>query len=64
MREYKPINVLFFLLLTAVILLPVVYFAPKDGYNFFGVNISFMTWEHLLNPVKQEQKNLDFLNDV
>ena len=64
MKEYRPINVLFFLLLTAVFLLPVVYFAPKDGYNVFGINISFMTWEHLLNPVKQEHKNLDFLNDV
>ena len=64
MKEYQPIHVLFFLLFTAMILLPIVYFAPKDGYTVFGINISFMTWENLLNPVKQEHKNLDFLNDV
>ena len=64
MKEYRPINVLFFLLFTAMILLPVVYFAPKDGYSFFGIKISFMTWENLLNPIKQENKDLDFLDDV
>ncbi|MDA9161750.1 hypothetical protein N9O13_05115 [Crocinitomicaceae bacterium] len=64
MKEYQPIHVLFFLLFTAMILLPIVYFAPKDGYNVFGINISFLTWEKLLNPVKQEHKNLDFLNEV
>ena len=64
MKEYKPINVLFFLLFTVMILLPVVYFAPKDGYNFFGVKISFLTWDKLLNPIKQEKIDLDFLKDV
>ena len=47
-----------------MILLPVVYFAPKDGYDLFGIKIKFMTWENLLNPVTQENKDLDFLDDV
>jgi lysophospholipase L1-like esterase len=64
MKEYRPINVLFFLLFTAMILLPVVYFTPKDGYELFGIKISFMTWENLLNPVTQENKDLKFLDDV
>ena len=64
MKEYRPVNVLFFLLLTVLILLPVVYFAPKDGYNLFGIEVSFLTWDNLLYPKIQEQKNLDFLNDL
>ena len=60
MKEYKPINVLFFILLTLSFLLPVVYFAPKDGYRVFGISISFLSWENLLNPPVQEKKNLDF----
>ena len=64
MKEYQPRHILFFLLLTSMILLPVVYFAPKDGYDLFGIKIRFMTWENLLNPVTQENKDLDFLDDV
>ena len=64
MKEYKPINVLFFILLTLCLLLPVVYFAPKEGYNVFGIRISFLTWENLLNPPIQEKKNIDFLEDL
>ena len=64
MKEYQPRHVLFFLLFTSMILLPVVYFAPKDGYNLFGFKITFMTWDNLLNPIIQENKNLDFLDDV
>ena len=59
MKEYKPINVLYFILLTLFLLLPVVYFAPKDGYRFFGLRISFLSWENLLNPPVQERKNID-----
>jgi lysophospholipase L1-like esterase len=64
MKEYKPINVLFFILLTLSFLLPVVYFAPKDGYRFFGISISFLSWKNLLNPPVQEKKNIDFLDDL
>ena len=64
MREYKPINVLFFLLLTCVILLPLVYFAPIDGYVIFGQRFKFLTWEKLLTPKEQEQLDLDFLKEV
>ena len=64
MREYKPINVLFFLLLTCAILLPLVYFAPSDGYLIFGQRFKFLTWEKLLTPKEQEKLDLDFLEDV
>lgn len=64
MREYKPINVLFFLLLTCVILLPLVYFAPSDGYVIFGQRFKFLTWEKLLTPKEQEKLDLDFLEEV
>ena len=64
MKEYQPRRVLFFLLFTSMILLTVVYFTPKNGYDLFGIKITFMTWENLLNPVTQENKNLDFLDDV
>ena len=64
MKEYKPIHVLFFILLTLLLLLPVVYFSPKDGYQIFGINISFLSWEDLFNPPHQEEKNIDFLEDV
>ena len=64
MREYKPINVLFFLLLTCVILLPLVYFAPSNGYLIFGQRFKFLTWEKLLAPKEQEKLDLNFLEEV
>ena len=65
MREYKPINVLFFLLLTCVILLPFVYFAPSDGYFILGQRFKFLTWEKLLLHLKKQEKlDLDFLKEV
>ena len=64
MREYRPLNVLFFLLLTCLLLLPIVYFAPSQGYDLFGLKIKFLTWENLLTPKTQENKNIDFLEDV
>ena len=64
MKEYKPINVLYFILLTLFLLLPVVYFVPKEGYRIFGIRISFLSWENLLNPPVQERKNIDFLEDI
>lgn len=64
MREYRPLNVLFFILLTCIFLLPIVYFAPPDGYLLFGQRIKFLTWEKLLAPKSQEKKNIDFLLDV
>jgi len=64
MKEYRPINVLIFLLFTCLLLIPVVFFAPKDGYNIFGFNVRFMTWEKLINPVIQEHKDLSFLSNV
>ena len=64
MKEYKPINVLYFILLTLFLLLPVAYFVPKEGYSIFGIRISFLSWENLLNPPVQERKNIDFLEDI
>ena len=64
MKEYRPINVLFFLLLTCSFLLPIVYFAPDDGYVIFGKNIRFLTWERLITPKNQQKKNIDFLENV
>lgn len=64
MKEYRPINVLFFLLFTCILLIPVVFFAPKDGYTIFGFNVRFLTWEKLINPVIQEHKDLNFLANV
>ena len=64
MKEYRPINVLFFLLLTCVILLPLVYFAPSDGYLILGQRFKFLTWEKLLTPKEQEKLDLDFLKEV
>lgn len=64
MREYRPLNVLFFLLLTCLLLLPIIYFAPSKGYDLFGFNVKFLTWENLLSPKTQENKNIDFLDGV
>ena len=64
MKEYRPINVLFFLLFTCLLLIPVVFFAPKDGYTILGFNVRFLTWEKLINPVIQEHKDLSFLANV
>jgi hypothetical protein len=50
--------------LTCIILLPLVYFAPSDGYVIFGQRFKFLTWEKLLTPKEQEKLDLDFLEEV
>ncbi len=43
-------------------LAPVVYFAPKDGWHFFGVKTEFLTMEKFEHPRKQE--NADISNII
>lgn len=50
-----------FLLAVLLILTPVVYFAPEDGYSLFGMKVNFLTKEEFLHPKKQEKKDISKL---
>lgn len=53
MKELKPYHVLFFLLGIMLILSPVVYFMPEEGFSVGGTTIKFMTKEDFYHPKKQ-----------
>lgn len=58
MKEIKPFHVLAFVLGTLVILSPLVFFAPKDGWDLGKLNIRFLTKDEFFHPTKQEKKDI------
>lgn len=50
-----------FLLAVLLILLPVVYFVPEDGFSVFGTKINFLTKEEFFHPKKQVKKDISKL---
>jgi len=58
MKNFKPFHVLLFLVTVLLILSPIVWFAPADGWSFGGLKIKFLTFEKFANPVKKEHKDI------
>ena len=50
MKEYQPRHILFSIAYVDDSFTCSSHFAPKDGYDLFGIKIRFMTWDNLLNP--------------
>lgn len=47
-----------------LVLSPLVYFMPAEGYNIGGTPINFMTKEDFLHPKKQETADVDAIFDI
>lgn len=61
MKEIKPFHVLFFVAGTLLILAPIVFFVPKDGWDIGGVKFRFLTKQEFFNPKKPEKKDISSL---
>lgn len=58
MKNFKPIYVVLFTLGVFILLSPLVYFAPKDGWEIWGTKIKFLTQNEFFHPKKQEMKDI------
>lgn len=48
-----------------LILAPIVFFIPKDGWNIGGFKLNFLTSEQFIHPPKQEKKDISkIVSDV
>jgi len=63
LKELKPFQVLLYVLGVLIALAPLVYFAPKDGWNLWGMNLRFMTQEEFFHPVKPEKADISNIVD-
>lgn len=58
MKEIQPYKVLLFLAGVLIILSPLVYFVPDDGFQIGGVKANFLSMEDFLHPKKQENADI------
>ena len=58
LKEIKAYQVLLFVLAVLLVLSPVVYFAPQEGYKFAGMKIHFLTKEGFFHPKEQKKKDI------
>ena len=58
MKVFKPHHVLFFLLSVMLLLAPVVWFSPSDGWDLNGFRLRFLTFNKFMSPIKKEQKDI------
>jgi hypothetical protein len=58
LKAYKPIYVVLFLASILLVLTPLVYFAPKDGWKIGGTHFHFLTQEEFLHPKKQQKTDI------
>ena len=61
MKEFKPYQVLLFVLLVFALLAPMVIFVPKNGWNIAGINLRFLTKNEFFTPKKTEKKDISDL---
>ena len=56
MKVFKKHHVLFFLLSVMLVLAPLVWFSPADGWDLGGFRLRFLTFNKFMSPVKKEHK--------
>lgn len=65
MKTYKPYHVILFLVAVLLILAPIVWFVPKEGWAIGDYKIRFLTFEKFSNPAKKVNKDITtFIADV
>ena len=58
LKEIKPYQVVAYIGAVFILLAPVVYFAPGEGWSFWNIKTKFLTYENLLTPKKQENADI------
>lgn len=58
MKQIKSYHVLFYVAGVVTLLSPVVFLAPKDGWDFWGLKVNFLSQEDLYHPKEQEKKDI------
>lgn len=61
MKEIKAYQVSLFILAILLVLSPLVYFVPQEGYNLGGVRINFLSKEEFFHPKRQVKKDISKL---
>lgn len=59
MKVFKPYHVLLFIAAVLILLAPLVWFAPADGWDIGGMRIKFLNYNKFMDPVvKSVQKDI------
>ncbi len=58
MKEIKPNIIVLFILGVLLLLAPVLFFAPEDGWDLGFTKVEFLTMEDYLHPKEQEEVDL------
>jgi lysophospholipase L1-like esterase len=58
MKAYKPYHVLLFIAGSLLLLAPLVWFAPADGWNIGGMKVRFLTYDKFMHPPKKIKKDI------
>ena len=58
MKEIKPYQVTLYVLGILILLAPIVYFVPEDGWKIAGNPVKFLSQEQFYHPKKQENADI------
>lgn len=58
MKVYKPHHVFIFIFSVLLVLAPLVWFTPADGWALGDFRLKFLTYEKFANPVKKENADI------
>lgn len=58
MKYYKPHHVVFFIVGVFILLAPIVWFIPNDGWSFGNVRMRFLGYEKFMSPTQKKQKDI------
>jgi len=58
MKVYKPYHVLLFITGVLILLAPLVWFTPSEGWELGGMKLRFLSFEKFMHPVKKENKDI------
>lgn len=65
MKEIKPYKVVLYVAGVLLLLAPVVFFVPEDGFDLGGPKINFLSLEDFIEPKKQEKADVtDILMNI
>lgn len=65
MKEIKPYKVALFVAGIFLVLTPIVYFIPSDGWKLGNFPVKFLTQEKMLHPVEQQKADItDLLANI
>ena len=63
MQNFRPYQVLLFVILVLSLLFIPSFLLPKGGAKFLGVKWQFLSFEEVLHPKKQEKKVSGYLKE-